>query len=502
MDTEELIQKCQAITLEGEEADKFIFEGQMKEKGFRVIAGCLVGKILLARGINREGLKTALSQAWCTVRDFKIESLGSNVFMFKFTSEVDKKRVLNGGPWHFDRALIVLQEPKGIGSIKKQSFSHASFWIQIHNVPLMCMDTSIIRELGARVRRVEDIGTNAHGECFGEFVRIRVSVDITKPLKKLIVLKQEGEEDIPMPVVYERLPDFCFCCGCIGHQFRECTEYRGQQKEDLPFGPWLKAVSLADRTKLNRNKEKWSKEQEKSKGENSASESAELSNPCPFSPNPGWESGSLPNKDGREASKTLMEVGHVEQEIGNVDKGQGSKMRPLQIDDKKLHGTAKSSEAAGVKETKAGNPTEKRKLEGKGKEVGVGQETKQANETQNDQMSSEGEEVANELVSKKSRPKWKRWKNHAREKNKKSEILVGPASLKRLCNEVKGVSPEKKKAKAEVSAKEISNANPTKSLQTNFKLRGESTSLETLEVLELTIEDISAEAGGQPGRKQ
>lgn len=227
MDTEELIQKCQAITLEGEEADKFMFEGQLKEKGFRVIAGCLVGKILLARGINREGLKTALYQAWRTVCDFKIESLGSNVFMFKFASEADKNRVLNRGPWHFDRALIVLQEPKGIGSIKKQAFSHVSFWIQIHNVPLMCMDTSIIRELGARVGRVQDIGTDAHEECFGEFVRIRVSVDITKPLKKLIVLKQEGEEDIPMPVVYEQLPDFCFCCGCIGHQFRECTKYRG-----------------------------------------------------------------------------------------------------------------------------------------------------------------------------------------------------------------------------------------------------------------------------------
>lgn len=81
----------------------------------------------------------------------------------------------------------------------------------------MCMDNSIIRELGTRVGRVEDIGTDALGECFGEFVCIRVSVAITKPLKKLIVLKQEGEEDIPMPVVYERLPDFCFCCGCIGH---------------------------------------------------------------------------------------------------------------------------------------------------------------------------------------------------------------------------------------------------------------------------------------------
>lgn len=89
METEELIRKCQAITLEGEEADQFNFEGQMKEKGFRAVAGCLVGKILLARGVNREGLKTALYPAWRTVHDFKIESLGSNIFVFKFLSEAD-----------------------------------------------------------------------------------------------------------------------------------------------------------------------------------------------------------------------------------------------------------------------------------------------------------------------------------------------------------------------------------------------------------------------------
>ena len=109
--------------------------------------------------------------------------------MFKFSLEADKKRVLNSGSWHFDRALIVLQEPSGIGSLKQQSFSHASFWIQIHNVPLMCMDVSTIRELELRVGKVEDIGIDAQGQCFGEFVHFRVSVDITKPLKMIIVLK-------------------------------------------------------------------------------------------------------------------------------------------------------------------------------------------------------------------------------------------------------------------------------------------------------------------------
>ncbi|KAH9740841.1 peroxidase 59 [Citrus sinensis] len=54
--------------------------------------------------------------------------------MFKFADEADKRRVIAGGLWHFDRALIVLTEPKRIGEITKQSFTHAEFWVQIRNV--------------------------------------------------------------------------------------------------------------------------------------------------------------------------------------------------------------------------------------------------------------------------------------------------------------------------------------------------------------------------------
>ena len=54
MDTEELIKKCRAIRLIEEAEGRVIFKSKMKTKGEKIIAGCLIGKVVLNRGVNAE----------------------------------------------------------------------------------------------------------------------------------------------------------------------------------------------------------------------------------------------------------------------------------------------------------------------------------------------------------------------------------------------------------------------------------------------------------------
>lgn len=80
-------------------------------------------------------------------------------------------------------------------------------------------------------------------------------MDVTKPLTNGLVLKLEEEEQLSMRVAYERLPEFCFCCGRIGYQYKECLDYKGQPKDELAFGVWMKAETKAEQSRKNQEKE-------------------------------------------------------------------------------------------------------------------------------------------------------------------------------------------------------------------------------------------------------
>lgn len=99
-----------AITLSGEGGCRVSLRSRMRAKGEKIAAGCLIGIALTNRSVNKEGMKMALQQAWQNIREVKAKSLGNNVFMFKFGTEVEKRRVLTNGLWHFNNALILFTE--------------------------------------------------------------------------------------------------------------------------------------------------------------------------------------------------------------------------------------------------------------------------------------------------------------------------------------------------------------------------------------------------------
>jgi hypothetical protein len=62
----------------------------------------------------------------------------------------------------------------------KFRFEKATFWVRMIDLPLACMSAEIGRRIGASMGNVEAVDTDSKGIGWGEFLHVKVQVDITK----------------------------------------------------------------------------------------------------------------------------------------------------------------------------------------------------------------------------------------------------------------------------------------------------------------------------------
>ena len=85
---------------------------EISEEGRRAkIESCtlsLIGKFLTCKPFNKKAAKNTLRRAWGLDDKVQMVDVGQNLFQFKFNSEFDLERILNGGPWSFDNQMLLL----------------------------------------------------------------------------------------------------------------------------------------------------------------------------------------------------------------------------------------------------------------------------------------------------------------------------------------------------------------------------------------------------------
>lgn len=59
----------------------------------------------------------------------------------------------------------MLEEPIGSGDISKLLFGGCSFWVQFHDLPMICMTKEAGWSLGNMLGRVENIDDRVAGDC-------------------------------------------------------------------------------------------------------------------------------------------------------------------------------------------------------------------------------------------------------------------------------------------------------------------------------------------------
>uniref|UniRef100_A0A453Q4K1 CCHC-type domain-containing protein n=1 Tax=Aegilops tauschii subsp. strangulata TaxID=200361 RepID=A0A453Q4K1_AEGTS len=91
--------------------------------------------------------------------------------------------------------------------------------------------------LGAKIGTVEKVDVDSQGRAWGNYLRVRVSVEISKPLLRWVTAYSKKKKAYERyEVQYERIPHYCFSCGIIGHSSLECpTPGERDEEGKLPY---------------------------------------------------------------------------------------------------------------------------------------------------------------------------------------------------------------------------------------------------------------------------
>nr|XP_023926510.1 uncharacterized protein LOC112037926 [Quercus suber] len=206
----------------------------------------LVAKLFTKRRVNIEALSRTLKTMWRSIQNFEVRDLTSNTVLILFSNEVDAKKILSQGPWSFDKYLIGLYKPSESESVDDAKFDTASFWVQIHNLPLSRMNRANAEIIGSSLGKVEQVDASPTGECRGRCVRIRVALNIEQPLCRGRFVDMGATGPLWVSFQYERMPVFCYWCGLMNHDEKDCQLWTDSgetlEKESQQYGPWLRAT--------------------------------------------------------------------------------------------------------------------------------------------------------------------------------------------------------------------------------------------------------------------
>ncbi|XP_074323953.1 uncharacterized protein At4g02000-like [Apium graveolens] len=214
-------------------------------------------------------MKQTFAALWRPGKGVYVREIEPNLYLFQFYHELDIKRVLEGSPWSSNRKALIISRMKEGDVPRNISLNKLELWVQVYDLRVGFMSERVPKEIGNYIGSfVESCSKNFTGTWW-EYLRVRVSIDVTQPLKRKMKIRQSGAEWFWINFKYENVRTLCFICGIMGHSEKFGSRLFEMAIYEItkPYGAWMRAPL---RHKIHHIGSKWLREGEEVGDRNTA----------------------------------------------------------------------------------------------------------------------------------------------------------------------------------------------------------------------------------------
>ncbi|XP_058763217.1 uncharacterized protein LOC131636624 [Vicia villosa] len=176
---------------------------------------------------------------WPSIGKWGVTCLGKGFLEFSFYLLEDVQRVRSVSAWSLHHGVLKLFPWTKDFTPTTLKQTSAQVWIRIHGLSQEYWRSRIIFAIASSIGTPICIDSASNKSSFerpfGHFVLVLVDLDMMKELIYKILVKRIGFAFF-VDVEYEKLPDYCNFCSCIGHSVDNCkrkasTNEHGKEPE-------------------------------------------------------------------------------------------------------------------------------------------------------------------------------------------------------------------------------------------------------------------------------
>ena len=176
----EIITQLAEFSLQDEENIPISFEECDIWEGIEECKRSCYGRFYANKEINFKGLRWAMTKAWKSEK-IQISKLHDQILHIFFPTKEEANRIVDQGPWCFDKDLLIVKPWRYGEAIKVEDFYHTPFWIHIKGLPLECYTQDMVQKIGKNFSGCSVIQIRENLDNGGRFFCMRATVNILKP---------------------------------------------------------------------------------------------------------------------------------------------------------------------------------------------------------------------------------------------------------------------------------------------------------------------------------